>query len=89
MYDDSPDWRLMFSVYQCLYQQHPVRETSPEVWRASQKSRRKCCMPVQMRFIVLKTSVAVAGKEAMRRCWMRWSRLLSREDGCGGTHSGV
>lgn len=26
MYDDSPDWRLMFSVYQCLYGQHPVRE---------------------------------------------------------------
>mgnify|MGYP003376478303 FL=1 len=26
MYDDSPEWRLMFSVYQCLYQKHPVRE---------------------------------------------------------------
>lgn len=26
MYDDSPDWRLMFSMYQCLYQNHPVRE---------------------------------------------------------------
>ena len=25
-YDDSPDWRLMFAVSQCLYHQHPVRD---------------------------------------------------------------
>ena len=24
MYDDSPDWRLMFSAYQCLYHNHAV-----------------------------------------------------------------
>ncbi|MEG2930845.1 MAG: pitrilysin family protein, partial [Ruthenibacterium sp.] len=26
MYDDAPDWRLMFSAYQCLYHSHAVRE---------------------------------------------------------------
>lgn len=25
-YDDSPDWRLMFAVNQCLYHTHPVRD---------------------------------------------------------------
>lgn len=25
-YDDSPDWRLMFAVNQCLYHTHPIRE---------------------------------------------------------------
>lgn len=25
-YDDSPEWRLMTSVYQCLYRTHPVRD---------------------------------------------------------------
>ncbi len=25
-YDDSPDWRLIFGLYRCLYQQHPIRE---------------------------------------------------------------
>ena len=25
-YDDSPDWRLMFAVNQCLYHQHPVQD---------------------------------------------------------------
>ncbi len=25
-YDDSPDWQLLFSVYQCLYHTHPIRE---------------------------------------------------------------
>ena len=26
MYDDSPEWRLMFAALQCLYSAHPVRE---------------------------------------------------------------
>jgi predicted Zn-dependent peptidase len=26
MYDDSADWRLMFALYQCLYQEHPLRD---------------------------------------------------------------
>ncbi|MEG1549619.1 MAG: pitrilysin family protein [Ruthenibacterium sp.] len=26
MYEDAPDWRLMFAVYECLYHAHPLRE---------------------------------------------------------------
>lgn len=26
MYDDSPDWRLMFAAFQCLYENHPLRD---------------------------------------------------------------
>ncbi|MEG1011953.1 MAG: pitrilysin family protein [Ruthenibacterium sp.] len=26
MYDDAPEWRLMFGAYQCLYHKHAVRE---------------------------------------------------------------
>lgn len=26
MYDDSPEWRMMFALLECLYSQHPVRE---------------------------------------------------------------
>ena len=25
-YDDAPDWRLMFAMYECLYTAHPVRD---------------------------------------------------------------
>lgn len=25
-YDDSPDWRLIFGLYRCLYNAHPIRE---------------------------------------------------------------
>lgn len=25
-YDDSPDWQLMFGLYQCLYHTHPLRD---------------------------------------------------------------
>ena len=25
MYDDSPDWRLMTALFQCLYHSHPIR----------------------------------------------------------------
>ncbi len=25
-YDDSPDWRLVFGLYRCLYQRHPIRD---------------------------------------------------------------
>ncbi len=26
MYDDSADWRMMFAIYACLYQAHPIRD---------------------------------------------------------------
>lgn len=26
MYEDSPDWRLMFAAFRCLYHTHPLRE---------------------------------------------------------------
>ena len=26
MYDDSPEWRMMFALLQSMYHQHPVRE---------------------------------------------------------------
>ncbi len=26
MYDDSPEWRMMFALLECLYSQHPVRQ---------------------------------------------------------------
>lgn len=26
MYDDSPDWKLVFTVYECLYHNHPLRD---------------------------------------------------------------
>lgn len=26
MYDDAPNWRLLFAIQECLYHQHPIRE---------------------------------------------------------------
>ena len=44
MYDDDPQWRVMFNYLKAMYHSHPIRGgTLPAQWRASRKSRRSCC----------------------------------------------
>ena len=43
MYDDDPQWRVMFNYLKAMYHSHPSGRTLPAQWRASRKSRRSCC----------------------------------------------
>lgn len=47
MYDDSPDWRLLFALCECLYHQHPVRHdiagTVESIARITPQMLYDCC----------------------------------------------
>lgn len=68
MYDDSPDWRLITGLFECLYHEHPIVAISRARWRALLRSRRRC--------------FTTAAKPSMHRaiwCWrlpatLPWSR---------------
>ncbi len=42
MYDDSPDWRLITGLFECLYAATPSAATSRARWRALPRSPRRC-----------------------------------------------
>ena len=68
MYDDSPDWRLITGLFECLYTATPSAATLRARWRALPRSRPPCC--------------TTAARPFMPRaiwCWLRpatppWSR---------------